>query len=59
LVQMANQHSAETIITTEKDGVRLRELQLWTKQVWELRIRATIVVQEAAWETCILNAVKA
>jgi len=56
---MANQHSAETIITTEKDGVRLRELQLWTKQVWELRIRATIVVQEAAWETCILNAVKA
>ena len=49
LVQMANQHGADTLITTEKDGVRLRGLQPWTRQVWELRIRATIVVQEAAW----------
>jgi tetraacyldisaccharide 4'-kinase len=59
LVQMANQYGAETLVTTEKDGVRLRGLQAWTRQVWELRIRATIVVQEAAWETCILDTVKA
>lgn len=59
LVQMANQHGAETLVTTEKDGVRLRGLQPWTRQVWELRIRTTIVVQEAAWKTCILDTVKA
>jgi tetraacyldisaccharide 4'-kinase len=59
MVQMANQHDAEAIVTTEKDGVRLRRLQLWTKQVWELRIRATIMVHEAAWKACILRAIKA
>jgi tetraacyldisaccharide 4'-kinase len=59
LVQMANQHGAKTLVTTEKDGVRLRRLQPWTRQVWELRIRATIVAQEAAWKTCILDTVKA
>jgi len=59
LVQMANQHGAETLVTTEKDGVRLRGLQPCPKQVWELRIRATIVVQEAAWEMCILDALRA
>jgi len=58
LIKMANQHDVATIVTTEKDGIRLRGLQLWTKQVWELRVRTTIVAQEAAWETSILNTVK-
>jgi tetraacyldisaccharide 4'-kinase len=57
LVHMANQHGAEIIITTEKDGMRLRGLESWTKQVWELRIRATIVAPEADWEQCILSSI--
>jgi len=59
LVQMTDRHGAEIMVTTEKDGVRLRGLPPWTRQIWELRIRATIVEQEAAWETCVLQAVKA
>ena len=55
---MAKQHRAEILVTTEKDGVRLRRLQPLTGQVWELRIRATIVAQEAAWRTCILGPLK-
>jgi tetraacyldisaccharide 4'-kinase len=58
LALMAKQHSAEILVTTEKDGVRLRRLQPLTGQVWALRIRATIVEREAAWETRILRAIK-
>jgi tetraacyldisaccharide 4'-kinase len=58
VVLMAKQHRAEILVTTEKDGVRLRRLQPLTGQVWELRIRATIVAQEAAWKTCILGPLK-
>jgi tetraacyldisaccharide 4'-kinase len=55
LVRMANKQSADILVTTEKDGVRLRGLLPLTETVWELRIRATIVAQEAAWKTCILD----
>jgi tetraacyldisaccharide 4'-kinase len=55
LVQMAKQHRAEILVTTEKDGVRLRGLQPLAGQVWELRIRATVVEQETAWKMCILD----
>ena len=58
LVLMAQQRRAELLVTTEKDGVRLRGLQPLTGQLWELRIRATIVAQEAAWKTCILGTVE-
>jgi tetraacyldisaccharide 4'-kinase len=59
LVLMAKQHGTEILVTTEKDGVRLRGLQPLTAQVWELRIRATIVAQEADWKRCILGNLKA
>jgi tetraacyldisaccharide 4'-kinase len=58
LVLSAKQHSVDILVTTEKDGMRLRRLQPLTGQVWELRIRATIVGQKAAWKTCILGASK-
>jgi tetraacyldisaccharide 4'-kinase len=59
LVGIATQHSAAVLVTTEKDGVRLRRLPTLAAQVWALRIRATIVEQEAAWETCILGTITA
>lgn len=55
LVLMVRQHNAEILVTTEKDGVRLRRLQPLPGQLWELRIRATIVEHEAAWKNCLLN----
>jgi tetraacyldisaccharide 4'-kinase len=58
LVLIAKQHSAEILITTEKDGVRLRRLQPLMGQVWQLRIRATIVERNAVWETYILRVIK-
>jgi tetraacyldisaccharide 4'-kinase len=58
LILMAKQHSAEILVTTEKDGVRLRRLQPLLGQMWALRIRTTIVEGEAAWKTCILGAIK-
>jgi tetraacyldisaccharide 4'-kinase len=58
LVLMAKQRGAQILVTTEKDGVRLRRLSPFTAQMWELRIRATIVEQEAAWKMCILDALK-
>jgi tetraacyldisaccharide 4'-kinase len=57
LVLIAKQHRVDILITTEKDGVRLRRLQPFADQVWELRIRATIVEQEAAWKTHIVGAI--
>ena len=58
LVMAAKQHRVDILVTTEKDGVRLRRLLPLAGQVWELRIRATIVEQEAAWRRCILGAIK-
>jgi tetraacyldisaccharide 4'-kinase len=55
LILTAKQHRLDTLVTTEKDGVRLRRLQPVAGSVWELRIGATIVDQEAAWKTCILG----
>jgi tetraacyldisaccharide 4'-kinase len=55
LVEVAKQHRVDILVTTEKDGVRLRRLPPLAGQVWELRIRATIVEQEAAWRTYILG----
>jgi tetraacyldisaccharide 4'-kinase len=57
LVLTARQHHADILVTTEKDGVRLRRLQPLAGQVWALRIHATIVEQEAAWKTYILGAI--
>jgi tetraacyldisaccharide 4'-kinase len=58
LVLMAGQHNAGVLVTTEKDGIRLRRLQPLLGQVWELRIRATIVEREAAWKSCLLDMIK-
>jgi tetraacyldisaccharide 4'-kinase len=57
LVVVAKQRRADILVTTEKDGVRLRRLAPLVGQVWELRIRATIVEQEAAWKTYILGTI--
>jgi tetraacyldisaccharide 4'-kinase len=53
LVGIAKQHGVAVLVTTEKDGVRLRRLPTLAGQVWALRIRATIVEQEATWKTYI------
>jgi tetraacyldisaccharide 4'-kinase len=55
LVLSAKQYRADILVTTEKDGVRLRRLPPLVGPVWELRIRATIVEQETAWKTHILG----
>jgi tetraacyldisaccharide 4'-kinase len=57
LILSARQHRADILVTTEKDGVRLRRLQPLAGPVWELRVRATIVEQEAAWKTYILGTI--
>ncbi len=57
LDRVAKQHRVEIIVTTEKDGVRLRHMLPLAGRVWELRIRATIVEQEAAWKAYISNTI--
>jgi tetraacyldisaccharide 4'-kinase len=59
LIGIATQHRVAVLVTTEKDGVRLRRLPTLGGQVWALRIRATIVEQESAWKTYILSAMTA
>jgi tetraacyldisaccharide 4'-kinase len=56
LARTAASHGAEAMVTTEKDGVRLRRLSPLPWPVWELRIRTPIVGQGAAWEACLLRA---
>jgi tetraacyldisaccharide 4'-kinase len=58
LVQTAAQCGTAILVTTEKDGVRLRRLLPLSVQVWALRIRATIVEQEATWKACLLGVIK-
>ena len=55
LALRATQDHVDILVTTEKDGVRLRQLQSLPGQVWELRIGATIVERTAAWKACILG----
>jgi tetraacyldisaccharide 4'-kinase len=57
LILIAKQRNAEILVTTEKDGVRLRQLQPLMGQIWALRIRTTIVEGEAAWKACIWRAI--
>ncbi|MBI3326500.1 MAG: tetraacyldisaccharide 4'-kinase [Nitrospinae bacterium] len=58
LARTAAAHGAEALVTTEKDGIRLRRLLPLPWQVWELRIRATIMGQGPAWEACLLRALE-
>jgi tetraacyldisaccharide 4'-kinase len=58
LVLTAEQHRGAMLVTTEKDGVRLRRLQPLGEPVWELRIGATIMEQETAWKGYILGMIK-
>jgi tetraacyldisaccharide 4'-kinase len=55
LNRVAQQQRVTTVVTTEKDGVRLRHLAPVAGRIWELRIHATIVEQETAWRTLILH----
>jgi tetraacyldisaccharide 4'-kinase len=55
LVQRAKDCGAEILVTTEKDGVRLRKCRPLRGDVWELRIRATLVAQANAWKACVLG----
>jgi tetraacyldisaccharide 4'-kinase len=58
LVQKAKDEGAEILVTTEKDGVRLRKYRPLPGHIWELRIRATIVAPATAWKTYILGTVQ-
>jgi tetraacyldisaccharide 4'-kinase len=58
LIQIARQDSTGMLITTEKDGVRLRRLQPLTEHIWVLRIRATMVERNAAWKGGLLQAIQ-
>ena len=53
LVQRAKDCGAEMLVTTEKDGVRLRAYRPLPGHIWELRIHATIVAQVDAWKAFI------
>jgi tetraacyldisaccharide-1-P 4'-kinase len=55
LVQEAKDWGAEILVTTEKDGVRLRKYRPLPRHIWELRIRATIMAPETLWKTYILK----
>jgi tetraacyldisaccharide 4'-kinase len=57
LVQKAKDWGAEMLVTTEKDGVRLRKYRPTLEHIWELRIRATIVASETLWRTYILGTI--
>jgi tetraacyldisaccharide 4'-kinase len=55
LAQTAKAQGARALITTEKDGVRLRRLQPLPYEVWELCLRASLVEPQAGWEACLLG----
>ncbi len=59
LIRMAEEHRAEVLVTTEKDSIRLRRLQPWRWQVWELQIRCKVVDHAPAWEAQLLGALAA
>ena len=58
LIQKAKDCGAEILVTTEKDGVRLRKYRPLPGPIWELRIRAAIVAPETLWKTYILGAIQ-
>jgi tetraacyldisaccharide 4'-kinase len=55
LVARAKRYGIEMLVTTEKDGVRLREYRPLPNHMWELRIRATIMAQVDAWKALVLG----
>lgn len=55
LAQAAKAHDARALITTEKDGIRLRHSWTLPYEVWELQIRAAIVAPQGGWHSCILG----
>ena len=55
LSRLAASVRAEMLITTEKDGIRLRQFPALPCPVWELRIRARVLDQGPAWERCLLG----
>jgi tetraacyldisaccharide 4'-kinase len=58
LVSTAEHQRGAMLVTTEKDGVRLRRMQPLGGPVWALRIGATILEQETAWKGYILGMIK-
>jgi tetraacyldisaccharide 4'-kinase len=52
LVRQAREHSATILVTTEKDGVRLRDME---EDVWAVRIDLE-VLESSAWEETVLKA---
>jgi len=59
LSRMAEEHGTEVLVTTEKDSIRLRRLQPWPRQVWELQILSRVVDQHPAWEAHVLGVLAA
>jgi tetraacyldisaccharide 4'-kinase len=53
LVRQAGEHNAALLATTEKDGVRLKDMA--PKGIWAVRIDLE-VVESNAWEEALLNA---
>jgi tetraacyldisaccharide 4'-kinase len=52
---IAKRQEAGFIVTTEKDGIRLRHLPAGAERMWELRIHATVVEPEAVWQSYLVN----
>jgi tetraacyldisaccharide 4'-kinase len=55
LVEAARRHGAEVLITTEKDGVRLRKHLPLPEHLWALRIRTRIMAHTDIWKACLLG----
>jgi tetraacyldisaccharide 4'-kinase len=59
MVRAAKTRGAEVLITTEKDGIRLRRLQPLPWPVWELQILSKVMDQNPAWEAHVLGVLAA
>jgi tetraacyldisaccharide 4'-kinase len=55
LSRTARQLGAEALVTTEKDGVRLRGLRPCPWPVWTVHIQCRIAGRRVAWEAGILG----
>jgi tetraacyldisaccharide 4'-kinase len=55
LIEDTARHDAEILVTTEKDGIRLRQHKPLPEHLWAVRIRAMIAAPCDAWRALLLR----
>lgn len=58
LLEEAKRCEADLLVTTEKDGIRLRKYRSLPMHLWEVRVRATIAAHRDIWKACIVGGVR-